>query len=112
MKFTLAHYEDEGFKGAFFQQIDPANFSRGCSYLDYTPRELDWVLQHFQEWCDSGYKFETREILIDKVHARQPYRCEKHGHRHFVEGCKGCLDEHVREVSTPRPRKIRGTIKT
>jgi hypothetical protein len=66
VKFTLEHYKDKGFRGGFFQQIDPQNYSRGCSYIDYTPATLSEVIDRFRAWCDVGYKFETREIQIDK----------------------------------------------
>lgn len=96
VKFTLAHYEDRGFKGGFFQQIDVAGYSRGCSHLDYTDETLPEVLRRFQEWCDQGYKFETQHVQIDKRVVPASVRELPPVQPRFPTG----------------PRKIRGTIKT
>jgi hypothetical protein len=64
-RFTLAHYTDKGFKGGFFSQFD-GTYNRGCAELDYTPATLDEVIKRFLAWCNSGYKFPTKEVRIDK----------------------------------------------
>lgn len=64
-RFTIEHYTDKGFKGGFFQQFD-GTYDRGSMYLDYTPKTLDTVINHFIEWCDVGYKFPTAAIKLDK----------------------------------------------
>ena len=58
--FTLNHFEDEGFKGGFFQAHE--RFPRGCLSLDYTPETLPEVVKWFYGW--SGSK-DTQKITID-----------------------------------------------
>ena len=60
-KFTLAHYNDKGFTGGFFQQWDD-KYPRNCSTMDYTPETLSEVIEEFKAWM-SKY-FNTRKITI------------------------------------------------
>jgi len=69
-RFTLAHYSDKGIKGGFFQQFD-GTYTRGSSYLDYTPATLDEVIGEFLKWCDVGYRFPTCEVWLDKKPIRK-----------------------------------------
>lgn len=64
-RFTMDHYTDKGFRGGLFQQFD-GTYDRGSMYLDYTPKTLDTVVNHFIEWCNLGYKFPTAAIKLDK----------------------------------------------
>ena len=60
--FTLAHYNDKGFKGGFFQQHD-AQYPRSCLTLDYTPETYEEVLNRFCAWMDTCY--ETHHVTIN-----------------------------------------------
>ena len=53
-RFTIEHYRDKGFKGAFFQQHDE-RYPRSCLSLDYTPQTLQEVIDHFCDWMDPYY---------------------------------------------------------
>lgn len=68
-RFTLAHYNDKGFTGGFFQQWDE-KYSRGCCDCDYTPETRDDVIDRFLAWCDgmyTGWKHATHAVSIDYV---------------------------------------------
>jgi hypothetical protein len=67
-RFTLEHYEDNGFKGGLFQQFD-GKYLRGCAALDYTPETVDEVIDRFIEWCGSTYQ--THDVWIDRKVVRR-----------------------------------------
>lgn len=54
-KFTMEHYREKGFTGAFFQQHDE-RYPRSCLVLDYTPETLEEVVDHFCNWMDPYYR--------------------------------------------------------
>lgn len=60
-RFTLEHYNDEGFTGGFFQCHD--RYPRGCMTLDYTPATLPEVIKWFFDWAGNS---DTRRITIDE----------------------------------------------
>jgi hypothetical protein len=65
VRFTIEHYNDKGFKGGLFQQFD-GTYDRGSMYLDYTPKTLDTVVNHFLEWCNTGpSRFPTAAVKLD-----------------------------------------------
>jgi len=59
-RFTLEHFNDEGFTGGFFQCHD--RFPRGCMTLDYTPGMLPEVIRRFYDWAGNS---DTQRITID-----------------------------------------------
>ena len=61
-QFTLHHYQENGFRGGFFQQHD-ARYPRSCLTLDYTPDTLESVLDRFCAWMDSTY--DTQSVTLD-----------------------------------------------
>jgi len=62
-KFTLKHYKDKGFTGAFFQQWDE-KYPRSCSAMDYTPETLPEVIEFFKSWMSPF--FNTKKIMITR----------------------------------------------
>ena len=61
-RFTIEHYQEQGFKGGFFQQHD-AKYPRSCLTLDYTPQTFEQVLDRFCAWMDRYY--DTCRITVD-----------------------------------------------
>jgi hypothetical protein len=61
-QFTLAHYQEHGFRGGFFQQHD-ARYPRSCLTLDYTPATFELVLDRFCAWMDPSY--DIKRITLD-----------------------------------------------
>ena len=61
-RFTMEHYQEQGFKGGFFQQHD-AQYPRSCLTLDYTPGTFEEVLDRFCAWKDRYY--DTCRITVD-----------------------------------------------
>ena len=73
-KFTLAHYQDKGFTGGFFQQHD-SKHPRSCLTLDYTPATLQEVLDQFCAWMDKAY--DTDHVTINGAIVRMLSAKEK-----------------------------------
>ena len=67
-RFTMEHYQEQGFKGGFFQQHD-AQYPRSCLTLDYTPETFEQVLDRFCAWMDRHY--DTCRITVDGKSVRR-----------------------------------------
>ncbi len=67
-QFTLAHYQENGFGGGFFQQHD-AQYPRSCLTLDYTPETLEVVLDRFCAWMSRSYA--TQSVTLDRKTVRR-----------------------------------------
>ena len=59
-RFTLEHFNDEGFLGGFFQCHD--KFPRGCMTLDFTKETLPDVVKRFYDWAGNS---DTTRVTID-----------------------------------------------
>jgi hypothetical protein len=75
-RFTIARFNEAGFTGGLFQEharwTNGKEYPRHCTYLDYTPRTLERVIDRFVRWCDEPpcrYENRTR-ITIDGRDAR------------------------------------------
>ena len=60
-KFTLEHYNDEGFTGGFFQQWTGEKAWSGTTF-DYTPELFNEVLREFRKWI--SYDHKTTRITV------------------------------------------------
>ncbi len=67
-KFTLEHFNDEGFTGGMFRQHDGRG-ERCMLVLDYTPETLNEVLDRFCRWMDPGWR--TRRVTLDGATVRE-----------------------------------------
>ena len=67
-RFTLEHYQEDGFGGGFFQQHD-AQYPRSCLTLDYTRQTLEVVLDRFCAWM--GRSYATQSVTLDRKTVRR-----------------------------------------
>lgn len=67
-RFTLEHYQENGFRGGFFQQHD-AQYPRSWLTLDYTRQTLEVVLDKFCAWM--GRSYATQSVTLDRKTVRR-----------------------------------------